>query len=86
MSRGRVHGMEPAALRHIEDGRAHEALFDAAKAACRPIDWKPSATDVTDLPGTDYAVSRVRGISAGIADLTAGSSDLESGTIYLVYE
>lgn len=41
---------------------------------------------LTGLSGTDYSVSRVRGISVGTADLTAGTSNLESGTIYLVYE
>lgn len=42
--------------------------------------------DVTSLSGTDYSTSRVRGISAGTSDLSAGSSALASGTIYLVYE
>lgn len=42
--------------------------------------------DVGGLSGTDYGTSRVRGISAGTSDLTAGSSNLASGTIYLVYE
>lgn len=36
--------------------------------------------------GTDYGTSRLRNISAGTGDLTAGSSALANGAIYLVYE
>ena len=35
---------------------------------------------------TDYTVSRLRNIKAGTADLEAGVSELENGTIYIVYE
>lgn len=35
---------------------------------------------------TDYTKSKTRNISAGTTDLTAGSSALENGAIYLVYE
>lgn len=45
-----------------------------------------TAANITGLSGTDYGTNRVRGISAGTTDLTAGTSTLESGTIYLVYE
>jgi hypothetical protein len=41
---------------------------------------------VTAHNGTDYGTARVRNISAGTADLTAGSSALASGDIYFVYE
>lgn len=34
----------------------------------------------------DNSTSRLRNIQAGTADLTAGTSSLETGTIYLVYE
>lgn len=70
-----------------------DALYAAAghthtaeEVGARPDTWKPAAADILDLAGTDYSVSRVRGISVGTADLTAGTSNLESGTIYLVYE
>lgn len=45
-----------------------------------------NTTDVKAKSGTDYSVARVRNISAGTADLTAGSSPLASGDIYIVYE
>lgn len=37
-------------------------------------------------PYNDYGASRLRNIHAGTADLTAGSSGLANGTIYIVYE
>lgn len=45
-----------------------------------------TAAKITVLPATDYDTCRVRGISAGMEDLIAGESNLDSGTIYLVYE
>ncbi len=45
-----------------------------------------AATGVKAKSGTDYSTARVRNIRAGTADLTAGSSTLTSGDIYLVYE
>lgn len=57
--------------------------------------WTPWIKVYTDgvLPsnavateGTDYAVRRLRNIYAGTSDMTAGSSALASGAIYLVYE
>lgn len=35
---------------------------------------------------TDYGVARIRNIYAGTDDMTAGTTTLASGTIYLVYE
>lgn len=35
---------------------------------------------------SDVTVSQIRNIYAGTTDMTAGSSTLASGTIYLVYE
>lgn len=43
-------------------------------------------TAVKAKSGTDYSTARVRNIYAGTSDLTAGSSSLASGNIYLVYE
>lgn len=43
-------------------------------------------TDVKAMNGTDYTTARVRNIQASTTDLTAGSSSLSNGDIYLVYE
>lgn len=45
-----------------------------------------AATGVKAATGTDYTTARVRNIQASTADLTAGSSALANGDIYLVYE
>ena len=45
-----------------------------------------AATDVKAMNGTDYTTARVRNIKASTTDLTAGSSSLSNGDIYLVYE
>lgn len=36
--------------------------------------------------GTDYTTARIRNIYAGTTDMTAGTSTLTSGNIYVVYE
>ena len=48
----------------------------------------PTFTGTPKAPAsaTDYTTARLRNIRAGTADLTAGSSSLNSGEIYLVYE
>lgn len=43
-------------------------------------------TGVKAMNGTDYTTARVRNIQASTTDLTAGSSALANGDIYLVYE
>ena len=45
-----------------------------------------AATDVKAMNGTDYTTARVRNIQASTTDLTAGSSALTNGDIYLVFE
>ena len=45
-----------------------------------------AATDVKAMNGTDYTTARVRNIQASTTGLTAGSSALANGDIYLVYE
>ena len=45
-----------------------------------------AATDVKAMNGTDYTTARIRNIQASTTDLTAGSSSLSNGDIYLVYE
>lgn len=47
---------------------------------------KDGRTAVKAASGTDYSVARIRNIYAGTSDMTAGSSALASGNIYLVYE
>lgn len=47
----------------------------------------PSFTGTPKAPnGTDYTTARIRNIKASTTDLTAGSSALANGDIYLVYE
>lgn len=43
-------------------------------------------TGVLASGGTDYSASRLRNIKASTSDLSAGSSSLANGEIYLVYE
>lgn len=45
-----------------------------------------AATGVVAAVGTDYTTARVRNAQASTSDLTAGSSSLANGNIYLVYE
>jgi hypothetical protein len=40
----------------------------------------------SEAVGTDYDNLKLRGIKAGTSDLTAGVSELPSGTLYIVYE
>lgn len=43
-------------------------------------------TGVKASTASDYTMARLRNIKAGTSDLTAGSSSLANGEIYLVYE
>lgn len=43
-------------------------------------------TAITGYAGTDYGTRRFRGIHAGTGAMTSGSTNLDSGTIYLQYE
>lgn len=45
-----------------------------------------AATGVMAATGTDYTTARLRNIQASTTDLTAGSSALSNGNLYLVYE
>ena len=45
-----------------------------------------ASTGVKAMNGTDYDTARLRNIQASTTDLTAGSSALANGDIYLVYE
>lgn len=44
------------------------------------------STGVKASTASDYTTARLRNIKAGTSDLTAGSSSLANGEIYLVYE
>lgn len=82
----------------IKDGmilNGMEALFQYDGAYWHLLN--PAADALLDSPAftgtpkapdsaTDYATARLRNIRAGTTDLTAGSSSLNSGEIYLVYE
>ena len=50
----------------------------------RPIDLNRKMA--SEAVGTDYSSLKLRGIKAGTSDLTAGVSELASGTLYIVYE
>lgn len=45
-----------------------------------------SATGIVAKTGTDYTTARIRNIQGSTTDLTAGTSTLSSGDIYIVYE
>lgn len=45
-----------------------------------------SSTGIKAKTGTDYTTARIRNIKASTTNLTAGTSALTSGDIYLVYE
>jgi hypothetical protein len=69
-----------------------ESQFNAALKTLDGAPFAPVASPTfTGTPkapasATDYSTARLRNIRAGTSDLTAGSSTLNSGEIYLVYE
>ena len=71
-------------------GDVTSGTFAAARipnlAASKITSGTFAATDVKAMNGTDYTTARVRNIKASTTDLTAGSSALANGDIYLVYE
>ena len=81
------------ASQHASDG-ADPITPDAIGAAASSHNQAAStitagtfaATGVKAMNGTDYTTARVRNIQASTTDLTAGSSSLSNGDIYLVYE
>ena len=96
--RGRVAATDMYGAVAIENGgtgatTASEALTNLGAA---PSSHKHSASDITTgtfpttaiyaKTGTDYTTARIRNIKASTTDLTAGTSTLSSGDIYLVYE
>ena len=71
-------------------GDVTSGTFAAARipnlAASKITSGTFAATGVKAMNGTDYTTARVRNIQASTTDLTAGSSSLSNGDIYLVYE
>jgi hypothetical protein len=64
-------------------------------ACSRPSEHTHAASDVTAgtfggtvvaPTGTDYTTQRIRNAAASMTDLTAGTSALSNGNMYLVYE
>lgn len=53
-----------------------DVSLTASDVGARPSSWTPSAADVGAAPAYTY----------GTTDLTAGTSELETGTLYFVYE
>lgn len=45
-----------------------------------------ASTAIKAATGTDYTTARVRNIYAGTTDMTAGTTSLSSGNIYVMYE
>lgn len=68
------------------DGVAYNANWQTPKVSAENVASGVLPTEVKASAGTDYAVSRLRNIRASTTDLTAGSSPLANGEIYLVYE
>lgn len=84
-----------AALKKLDDEKANldkggkvpaEQIPEHTHAAGNIAAGTFKDTGVKAKDGTDYSVARVRNIMASDADLTAGSSPLPSGTIYIVFE
>lgn len=82
-------GAAPASHTHAA-GDITSGTLDAARiptlAASKINAGTFAATGVKAATGTDYTTARVRNIKASTTDLTAGSSSLTNGDIYLVYE
>lgn len=65
----------------------HDGVYEPANAYIMKRNVAQTMTaNLVAKTGTDYSTKRVRNIYAGTADLTPGTSALDSGTIYIVYE
>lgn len=80
------HASEFAAANHTHTPSSIGAAAASHTHPASQITAGTLATGVIASSGTDYTVSRLRNIKASTTDLTAGSSSLTSGEIYLVYE
>ena len=69
------------------DGKAASSHnHDAGNITSGTLAVGRGGTGVTSLTGTDYGTAKPRQIYAGTGGMTAGSSNLENGRIYLQYE
>ena len=80
------HASEFAAVNHTHTPSSIGAAAASHTHPASQITAGTLATGVIASSGTDYTVSRLRNIKASTTDLTAGSSSLTSGEVYLVYE
>lgn len=63
-----------------------EVGWQTPKVSANNVTAGTLPTGVKASTATDYGTARLRNIKAGTSDLTAGSSSLANGEIYLVYE
>ena len=63
-----------------------ESNWQTPKVSANNVTAGTLLISVKASTATDYGTARLRNIKAGTSDLTAGSSSLANGEIYLVYE
>ena len=63
-----------------------ESNWQTPKVSANNVTAGTLPTGVKASTAADYGTARLRNIKAGTSDLSAGSSSLASGEIYLVYE
>lgn len=85
-------GSSGQVLKYSADGTAQWGT-DNDTIYSHPASHPPTILASGSLPagviaatGTDYGTSRIRNIQASTTDLTAGTSNLTNGNVYLVYE
>lgn len=63
-----------------------EVGWQTPKVSANNVTAGTLPTGVKASTASDYTTARLRNIKAGTSDLTAGSSSLANGEIYIVYE
>ena len=69
-------GYVPTTRKINNKALSNDIRLTASDVGARPSTWTPSAADVGAAPAYTY----------GTTDLTAGTSELATGTLYFVYE